>query len=197
MSQAKAVQHRYSLLREVEEFLSAEKLLPFVDGKYVQPAQLETFQTIDPGSGEVLAEVAACGAQEIEQAVQAADKAFRESSWAKLPANERAVFLHRLADLVEKKKEVLAQLESLDCGKILSQAATDINNFCTTIPYYADLSVHLQRRSVIAVSGYEAWRAYHPSGVCAFIFPWNFPFLTFPFSCWAGESGRPWRQAIR
>ena len=177
MSQAKAVQRQHSLLREAEEFLSTEELLPFINGKYAQPAQPETFQTIDPGSGEVLAEVAACGAQEIEQAVQAADKAFRESSWAKLPANERAVFLHRLADLVEKKKEVLAQLESLDCGKILSQAATDINNFCSTIRYYADLSVHLQRRSVIAVSGYEAWRAYHPSGVCAFIFPWNFPFL--------------------
>jgi acyl-CoA reductase-like NAD-dependent aldehyde dehydrogenase len=65
--------------------------------------------------------------------VAAAEKAFRESPWAKLPPNERAVFLHRLADLVEKRKEVLAQLESFDCGKILSQAVTDINNFCTTM----------------------------------------------------------------
>jgi aldehyde dehydrogenase (NAD+) len=104
MSQAKAVQRQYSLLQEVEEFLSMEKLLPFIDGKYVQPAHQETFQTVDPGSAEVLAEVAACGSQEIEQAVHAAEKAFRESPWAKLPANERAVFLHRLADLVERRK---------------------------------------------------------------------------------------------
>jgi hypothetical protein len=116
MAQAKAVQLQYGLLREVEEFLSTEKLLPFINGEYVQPTHQETFQTVDPGSGEVLAEVAACGAQEIEQAVQAADKAFRESSWAKLPANERAVFLHRLADLVEKKKEVLAQFPGHDAA---------------------------------------------------------------------------------
>jgi hypothetical protein len=59
MSQAKAVQRQYGLLWEVEEFLSTEKLLPFINGKYAQPAHQETFQTVDPGSGEVLADVAA------------------------------------------------------------------------------------------------------------------------------------------
>jgi aldehyde dehydrogenase (NAD+) len=177
MAPTKAVKLQLSSLPDVEEFLSQGTVLPFINGKYVRPGHGETFQTVDPGSGEVLAEVASCGAGEIEQAVQAAESAFQESLWAKLPPNERAVFLHRLADLVERKKDVLTLLESLDCGKILSQAAADIGNFTTTLRYYADLSVHLQRRSAIAVSGYEAWRAYHPTGVCALIIPWNFPFL--------------------
>jgi hypothetical protein len=133
MAPTKAVKLQLSSLPDVEEFLSQGTVLPFINGKYVRPGHGETFQTVDPGSGEVLAEVASCGAGEIEQAVQAAESAFQESLWAKLPPNERAVFLHRLADLVERKKDVLTLLESLDCGKILSQAAADIGNFTTTL----------------------------------------------------------------
>lgn len=169
--------HSFELLPEVRQFLSQEWILPFIGGRHITPRRDESLQTIDPGSGKNLAEVAACGVEEVEQAVVAAEKAFQEASWAELPASERAVYLHQLADLVEQKKDVIAQLESLDCGKVLNQAAWDVNNFCQTLRYYADLSVHAQRRSPIAVSGYEAWTNRRPYGVCAFIFPWNFPFL--------------------
>jgi aldehyde dehydrogenase (NAD+) len=165
------------LYPEVQKFLAESPLRPFIAGKYVAPRRKKTFRTVDPGSGFALAQVAACGADEIEQAVQAGEKAFQQSEWSRLPANERAVFLHRLADLVEKKKDVIAQIEALDCGKIVGQALWDIANLCQTMRYYADLSVHVQLRSPIAVSGHEAWTVRHPHGVCAFIFPWNFPFL--------------------
>ena len=165
------------LYPEVEKFLGESPLRPFIGGKYVAPHRKQTFRTIDPGSGTVLAEVAACGAEDIEHAVQAAEKAFRQSEWSRLPANERAVYLHRLADLVEKRKDILAQIEALDCGKIFAQALGDVANFCQTMRYYADLSVHVQLRSPIAIAGHEAWTVRHPHGVCAFIFPWNFPIL--------------------
>jgi aldehyde dehydrogenase (NAD+) len=93
-------------------------------------------------------------------------------------SERRAVILHRLADLVDKHREILAQIESLDVGKPLPQAmGGDIPNVSQTLRYYADLSVHTRRREPIAVSGYDVRTVRFPYGVSAFIFPWNFPLL--------------------
>ena len=161
----------------VQEFLAQDSIYPFVGGDYMAAATQETFETIDPGSGAYLARVASCGEAEVESAVVAAEEAFAGSGWSRMPANERAVHLHRLADLVEKEKESLARLEAVDCGKILANAVWDVENFCQTVRYYADLAVQTSPRNPIAVAGHDAWTVRHPFGVCAFIFPWNFPFL--------------------
>lgn len=94
-----------------------------------------------------------------------------------MPPNERVVFLHRLADLVEARKDVIAQIESLDVGKTIPQASWDVTNFAQTMRYYADLSQHVRLRDPLAVPHHEASTVRKPYGVCAFIFPWNFPFL--------------------
>lgn len=95
-----------------------------------------------------------------------------------MPVNDRAVILHRLADLVDRHREILAQIESLDVGKPLAQPMeNDIPNVAQTLRYYADLSVHTRRAEPIAVSKYEARSIRVPYGVCAFIIPWNFPLL--------------------
>ena len=137
-----------------------------------------TFETKDPGDNKVLARVAAGDERDVDRAVKAAHEAFRRSGWASLPANERAVYLHRLADLIDKRREVLAQIEALDVGKPLAAAmAGDVPNVSATLRYFADLSVHARRREPIAVSGFEARSIRVPYGVCGFIFPWNFPIL--------------------
>jgi aldehyde dehydrogenase (NAD+) len=162
----------------VTQFLSPQPLKLFIGGEWVEAAAGGTFETRDPGSGQVLAHVAAGEAADVDRAVAAAHRAFKESGWANLPVNDRAVILHRLADLVDKHREALAQIESLDVGKPLAQAFHgDIPNVAQTLRWYADLAVHTRRREPIAVSGYEAWQVRHPYGVCAFIFPWNFPLL--------------------
>jgi aldehyde dehydrogenase (NAD+) len=91
--------------------------------------------------------------------------------------NERGVYLHRLADLVERESETLAEIESLDVGKPLPQARYDIANFSSTMRYYANLALHVRYREPIPVPGYEARTVRFPYGACAFILPWNFPFL--------------------
>jgi aldehyde dehydrogenase (NAD+) len=162
----------------VTEFLSTQPLKLFIDGEWTDAVSSATFETRDPGSGEALARVASGDKADIDRAVAAARKAFREGPWATMPANDRAVILHRLADLVDKHREILAQIESLDVGKPLRDALTfDIPNVAQTLRWYADLSVHTRRREPIAVSGYEARQVRLPYGVCAFIFPWNFPML--------------------
>lgn len=162
---------------EVKVYLSQAPLKYFVGGEWVAPAGGQTFETVDPGTGKVLAAVYAAGKEDVAKAVEAAKRAFHEGKWSHLSPNERAVFLHRLAEAVESRQEVLAELESLDVGKPLAQASWDVQNFCQTIRYYADLSIHVQYREPIAVSQHEARTVRRPRGVCGFIFPWNFPFL--------------------
>ncbi|MFN8009479.1 MAG: aldehyde dehydrogenase family protein [Terriglobia bacterium] len=161
----------------VQQFLGSGPLQLFIDGKWVSSKKEETFETLDPGTGEVLAKVHHARSVEVDEAVQAARRAFRQSGWATMKPNERGVYLHRLADIVEAQKGVLAELESLDVGKPLGQATWDIENFSATLRYYTDLAMHVAWRDPIPVPHHEARTVRHPYGVCGFIFPWNFPFL--------------------
>jgi aldehyde dehydrogenase (NAD+) len=149
----------------------------FIGGQWVDAVRRGRLATRDPGTGKVLAEVAAAGQEDVNRAVEAAQQAFKKSGWPAMPANDRAVVLHRLADLIDKHRDILAQIESLDVGKPIAQAAADVAFAAQTLRYYADLSVNTRRREPIAVSGHEAYTLRVPHGVCAFIFPWNFPFL--------------------
>ncbi len=166
-----------SLLPEVESYLSSGVIPGVVGGEDWAGTSGETFQTRDPGSGEVLAELHAYSAGDVDRAVEAANKAFRKSGWANLAPNDRAVRLHRFADLVESRKEIVAQIEAIDAGKLPAHALGDIQTFIGSLRYFADMAQHVQRRSQLAVAGHEAWTLRNPWGACGFIFPWNFPML--------------------
>ena len=89
-----------------------------IGGQEVFASNNDTFATHDPGSGEKLASVANMPPDDVERAVAAAQEAFDNADWARLPSNERGVRLMRLADAVEQHKLIITQIESLDCGKI-------------------------------------------------------------------------------
>jgi aldehyde dehydrogenase (NAD+) len=165
-------------VQKAEHFLSQPLLRMFIGGEWTPAASGKSFTTLDPGTGESLASVAAGEAADIDRAVQAAQRAFERSGWARMPASDRAVLLHRLADLIENRIDVLSEIESLDVGKPRGQArAFDIPHAARTFRYYADAAVTTRIREPIAVSGNDAWSVRQPYGVCGFIFPWNFPFL--------------------
>src|SRR5262245_39654245 len=90
---------------EVEKFFSASVLRPVIGGRDADAADGATFTTIDPGSGRHLAEVAAMQARDVDRAVKAASDAF--PAWSALPVNERAVWIHRLADEIERRKSII------------------------------------------------------------------------------------------
>ncbi|MFM8633674.1 MAG: aldehyde dehydrogenase family protein [Planctomycetia bacterium] len=165
------------LLPEVEAFFSGSPLCSVVGGKDVAGSSGKTMKTLDPGSGEPIAEFHVASAEDVDRAVKAAADAFKKSGWATMAPNERGAHLQRLADAVEKHKKIIGQIESLDAGKILAQAEGDVQNFVDTLRYFADMAQHVQRRTVLAVANHEAWTVRHPWGPCGFIFPWNFPFL--------------------
>ncbi|MDG1894638.1 MAG: aldehyde dehydrogenase family protein [Fuerstiella sp.] len=165
------------LLPEVSEFLSADLHKAFVNGEWIEASGGQTFDVVDPGTGNKIATVASLQKEDVDRTVDAAVNAFEGSGWAKMPVNERSAVLHRIADAVEQRKAVFAQIESIDCGKIYSQAEGDVENFIDTFRYFADLAQTVNYRNVIAVRNHEAWVARHPWGPCGFIIPWNFPFL--------------------
>jgi acyl-CoA reductase-like NAD-dependent aldehyde dehydrogenase len=161
----------------VRDFLAGPLKL-HIGGRQVDASGGKTFDTLDPGTGKPLASIAAGDTGDVDAAVHAARQAFQKSGWATMPAKDRAVLLHRLADLIDSNTAVLAEIESKDVGKPRAQAlAFDIPHAAQTFRYYADLSVSTRQREPFAVSNNEAWSVRMPYGVCGFIFPWNFPFL--------------------
>jgi len=163
---------------EVSRFLAQRPIRMFIGGQWVDATGGGTFEVRNPSDGKALAEVSAGEAPDIDRAVSAAHEAFIKSGWATLPVNERAAYLQRLADLVDRHRDILAQLESCDVGKPFPVAqSVDIPNVAQTFRYYADLSLHARRREPLPVAHFDARSIRVPYGVCAFIFPWNFPLL--------------------
>lgn len=163
------------LLPEVESFLSRGSFTGFVGGKSVPSSSGQLIATIDPGSGEKIADIHEMDASQIDEAVGVAAAAF--PAWAALSVDQRAEILLRLADAVEQRKAIIAQIEALDAGKIEAQAQGDVQNFVDTLRYFVGLARGVQLRTKLDIAGHEAWTCKQPWGACAFIFPWNFPFL--------------------
>jgi acyl-CoA reductase-like NAD-dependent aldehyde dehydrogenase len=160
---------------EVGTFLSAAPIKAVVGGQDVDALDGQRFTTIDPGTGCPLAQVVSMQAADVDLAVKAAARAF--PIWSALPANERAAWLHRLADEIEKRKAIIGEIEALDAGKIFEQAQADVQTCVDTLRYFNDMALHAQRRTLLPVSGHEAWSLRQAWGPCGFIFPWNFPIL--------------------
>src|SRR5258708_38286332 len=95
--------------------VSATKLL--INNKWVDSASGKTLPTINPSTGEVITKVAESDAADVDKAVAAARAAFDKGPWKKMSASQRGVLMNKLADLIEKHADELAQLEALDNGK--------------------------------------------------------------------------------
>ena len=111
----------------------------------------------------------------MDRAVQAAQRAFDTTGWPRLSPNERGVLLHRLADAVERNKNILVQIEALDTGKIPAQAEWEVQDFADTLRYYTDLALHVERRSPLAISGNEVWICGSRGGPARSSSPGTFP----------------------
>src|SRR5687767_13147628 len=83
---------------------------------WVESASGETFETIDPATGEAICAVAKAGSEDVDRAVRAAQAAL-DGNWGKMPAAGREQLMHRLADLIDANADELAELEALDNGK--------------------------------------------------------------------------------
>ena len=145
-----------------------------INGKSV--AGTDYFETINPATQEVLAEVAAGGAAEVNAAVAAAKAAFPK--WAGLPAPERAKLVRRLGDLIAAHVPEIAQLETNDCGQVIAQTGKQlIPRAADNFYYFAEMCTRVDGHTYPTPTHLN-YTLFHPVGVCALISPWNVPFMT-------------------
>ncbi len=156
--------------------ISAKRLL--INNRWVDAASGKTFPTINPSTGEVITQVAEADAADVDIAVAAARAAFDKGPWRKMSAAERGLMMYRLADLIEKHKEELAELESLDNGKPYHVAlAADLPLTIACFRYYAGWADKIQGKTIPVQGKYFCYTKHEPVGVVAQIIPWNFPLL--------------------
>jgi acyl-CoA reductase-like NAD-dependent aldehyde dehydrogenase len=156
----------------------AEHRQLFIDGEWTDALDGARFDTVDPATGELLATVASAGAADVDRAVLAAHRAFVGGSWGQAAAErERARLLHRMAELVRRDLELLAELEVRDCGKPLADARLDIEEVAFQLEYYGGWATKIA--GDIPPVGPDALSLVvrEPVGVCGLIVPWNYPML--------------------
>ncbi|OXY82211.1 aldehyde dehydrogenase [Oceanimonas doudoroffii] len=169
------------LTREQYHALAAELQFPtesFIDGRFCPALSGETLPTINPATGEVLAEIAACGTEDVDLAVRAARDAFDDGRWSELHPNERKAVLLKLADLMEQHSLELAVLESLDSGKPIAECETvDVPETIHFIRWHAESVDKIYDQTAPVGSDAVAMVVREPIGVVGAVLPWNFPLL--------------------
>ncbi len=150
----------------------------FVNGAFRPAASGRTFPTTNPATGEVLAAIAACDADDIDVAVAAAKAAFHDGRWRLRSPAERKSVLLALADLLERNCHELAVLESLDSGKPVRECQTiDVPDTINTIRWHAELIDKIYDNTAPVGANTLALVVREPIGVVGCVLPWNFPLL--------------------
>ncbi|MCG3129579.1 MAG: NADP/NAD-dependent aldehyde dehydrogenase PuuC [Phycisphaerae bacterium] len=149
-----------------------------INNEWCDAASGKTFPTVNPATGDVIAQVAEADAEDVNRAVKAARTAFDSGKWAKTTSSKRGYLLNKLADLIEAHKEELAALESLDNGKPYRDAiAADLPLTIACYRYYAGWADKIQGKTIPINGPYFCYTRHEPVGVAAQIIPWNFPLL--------------------
>ena len=150
----------------------------FVDGAFRPAASGKTFQSVNPATGKVLADIAACGAEDVDHAVEKAREAFEDGRWRRLAPGERKAVLLKFARLLERNRHELAVLESLDSGKPVGECqGVDIPDAIHTIRWHAELIDKIYDNTAPAGPDTLAMVVREPIGVVGLVLPWNFPLL--------------------
>ena len=148
-----------------------------IGGESVDAASGETFDSIDPSTGEAFATVAKGGKDDVLSAVKAARRAFDEGPWPRMKGRERAGYLLKVADLVKQNAGALAELEARDAGHTIRMSkGADIGMVISTFRTFAELAGREDDERPLPRNPASAnWVRFEPIGVCAAVTPWNFP----------------------
>ena len=148
-----------------------------IGGELQDAASGETFTSIDPSTGEPMAEVAKAGPEDVDRAVRTARKAFDDGPWPRMKGRERAQALLKVADLVKQNAASLADLEARDGGHTIRMAKNaDVGMVISTFRTFAELAGREDDEEPLPRNpGSYNYLRREPIGVCAAITPWNFP----------------------
>lgn len=161
--------------------IAADLHLPvnaFIDGAFRPAMSGRTFRSVNPATGEVLADIAACDKQDVDFAVRKARDAFEDGRWSRLTPGERKHVLIRLSKLLKRNAHELAVMESVDSGKPVYDCETvDIPETIHCLKWHAEAIDKIYDEVSPASEGHMAMIVREPVGVVGLVLPWNFPLL--------------------
>ena len=150
-----------------------ETLQNFIGGRFIPPQSGNYMEVAEPATGQVYGRLAVSEADEVEQAVSAAQASCRD--WSQMPVEKRSQWLMRIADLIEDQSAPLAEAESKDTGKPLSLARKlDIPRAVANFRFFAGAIMHWESQAHHSDSAIN-YTNRHPLGVVGCISPWNLP----------------------
>lgn len=145
-----------------------------MEGKWIL-GQGNTYTVLNPATGEAIQDINQVSTEQAKQALDLAHQAWRDSEWRHLFPHQRAVVLHQIADLIDNNADRLAQIQTLNTGKTLSETGALVSSAAKTFRYYA-AAVETQDGSLTTQRGpWKTMTAFEPLGVIAAITPWNSP----------------------
>ncbi|MDB4221748.1 aldehyde dehydrogenase [Amylibacter sp.] len=148
----------------------------FIDGRFVDAISGKTFDSINPANGAVLTSVAECDTEDVNLAVSAGRRAFNAGYWSRMAPGDRKVIMLRLADLIRANLEEMALLDSLDMGKLITDAVTvDAPGSAHFFQWYAECIDKIYDEVAPTGPGDLALVRRVPLGVVGAVTPWNFP----------------------
>ena len=153
----------------------------YIDGEWVEGSDGKTFTSVNPATGEILAEICEASVEDAKKAIAAAKKSFYVTrEWRDMDSQARGDMILKIADAIEAEKEELAKLDAIDMGKPLREAEGDVDDAVHCFRYYASLikAPHGGCYDVNSNFGpMHSYTVHEPVGVCAEITPWNYPLL--------------------
>ncbi|MCH8873389.1 aldehyde dehydrogenase family protein [candidate division KSB1 bacterium] len=155
--------------------MTRENLL--IDGKRIPALSGHAAKVFNPATGDILAEVADSGLEDIDIAVQSAQRAFTAGPWRNLNSRDRTRLLLNLSQLIRKNSEELAKLETQNVGKPIREARDEVNLAADCFEYYAGAINKVGGQTIPVAAPGVCMTFREPIGVCGLILPWNFPIV--------------------
>jgi betaine-aldehyde dehydrogenase len=150
----------------------------YINGKWVETKSGEAKEIINPFNQEVIDTVPRGNREDTKEAIQAARSAFDEGDWGSLTAAERGDLLFQVAQKIKEYRQELAELESLNTGKTLTESLADMDGIAGVFQYYAGLADKDGGLMIESPNPNSVSRVVRePVGVCGLIAPWNYPLL--------------------
>ena len=150
----------------------------FINGRWVDSVSGKTFDTLNPATEKVITSVAEGDSADIDLAVAAAREAFENGPWKKTDARDRGRILLKIAGLIERNKDELALLDTLDNGKPINETTNaDIPLVIDCFLYYAGWADKIHGETIPVRGDFFNYTLREPVGVVGQIIPWNFPLL--------------------
>ena len=148
----------------------------FINGKWQESSNKETYEVINPANEEVIGNASKASPEDVSKALQSAENGL--NIWKNTPAWERSYIIRRIADRIREKKDVLAKWMALEVGKPLTEGLAEVNGSADIFEWNAEETKRIYGQTV--ESRFKDTRVhvyYQPIGVVAALSPWNFPLV--------------------